>query len=63
MMYAAIVEYSLIAAAVMYIVWKNIGRVHYSSEYVKRKYHIRMDCSNTTTAHVDKSDNHEAKDQ
>ncbi|XGW27677.1 hypothetical protein V3C99_007906 [Haemonchus contortus] len=49
MMYAAIVEYSLIAAAVMYIVWKNIGRVHYNSEYVKRKYHIRMDCSNTTT--------------
>ncbi|KAK6030568.1 hypothetical protein OSTOST_03289, partial [Ostertagia ostertagi] len=48
-MYAAIVEYSLIAAAVMYIVWKNIGKVHYSSEYVKRKYHIRMDCSNTTT--------------
>nr|CDJ92692.1 Otopetrin domain containing protein [Haemonchus contortus] len=49
MMYAAIVEYSLIAAAVMYIVWKNIGRVHYNSEYVKRKYHVRMDCSNTTT--------------
>ncbi|PIO65885.1 hypothetical protein TELCIR_12419 [Teladorsagia circumcincta] len=48
-MFTAIVEYSLIAAAVMYIVWKNIGKVGHGSEYVKRKYRIRMDCSNTTT--------------
>ncbi|KAK5985361.1 hypothetical protein GCK32_011317 [Trichostrongylus colubriformis] len=48
-MFTAIVEYSLIAAAVMYIVWRNIGRVGHGSEYVKRKYRIRMDCSNTTT--------------
>ncbi|XGW27683.1 hypothetical protein V3C99_007910 [Haemonchus contortus] len=48
-MFTAIVEYSLIAAAVMYIVWRNIGKVGHGSEYVKRKHRIRMDCSNTTT--------------
>ncbi|KAK6041102.1 hypothetical protein COOONC_21393 [Cooperia oncophora] len=48
-MFTAIVEYSLIAAAVMYIVWRNIGEVGHGSEYVKRKHRIRMDCSNTTT--------------
>lgn len=48
-MFTAIVEYSLIAAAVMYIVWRNIGRVVHGSEYVKRKHRIRMDCSKTTT--------------
>ncbi|WKY05948.1 hypothetical protein Q1695_006282 [Nippostrongylus brasiliensis] len=48
-MFTAIVEYSLIAAAVMYIVWRNIGRVDRGSEYVKRKHRIRVDCSKTTT--------------
>ncbi|CAJ0934245.1 unnamed protein product, partial [Mesorhabditis belari] len=49
-MYTAIVEYSLIGAAVMFIVWRNIGR-HYNSsgQYVKRKHQIRVDCSKTTT--------------
>ncbi|KHJ87460.1 hypothetical protein OESDEN_12767 [Oesophagostomum dentatum] len=48
-MFTAIVEYSLIAAAVMYIVWRNIGRAGNGSEYVKRKHRIRVDCSKTTT--------------
>ncbi|VDK57389.1 unnamed protein product [Cylicostephanus goldi] len=48
-MFTAIVEYSLIAAAVMYIVWRNIGRAGHGSEYVKRKHRIRVDCSKTTT--------------
>ncbi|EYC38133.1 hypothetical protein Y032_0740g1965, partial [Ancylostoma ceylanicum] len=37
-MFTAIVEYSLIAAAVMYIVWRNIGRAGHGCEYVKRKH-------------------------
>lgn len=48
-MFTAIVEYSLIAAAVMYIVWRNIGRAGHGCEYVKRKHRIRVDCSKTTT--------------
>ncbi|KAK6747554.1 hypothetical protein RB195_000634 [Necator americanus] len=48
-MFTAIVEYSLIAAAVMYIVWRNIGKAGHGSEYVKRKHRIRVDCSKTTT--------------
>ncbi|CAD6192656.1 unnamed protein product [Caenorhabditis auriculariae] len=48
-MFTAIVEYSLIAAAVMYIVWRNIGRHNIGSTYVKRKHQIRVDCSKTTT--------------
>uniref|UniRef100_A0A1I7XEC6 Proton channel OtopLc-like n=1 Tax=Heterorhabditis bacteriophora TaxID=37862 RepID=A0A1I7XEC6_HETBA len=48
-MFTAIVEYSLIAAAVMYIVWRNIGRADHGSTYVRRKHQIRVDCSKTTT--------------
>ncbi|EFO92380.1 hypothetical protein CRE_10938 [Caenorhabditis remanei] len=48
-MFTSIVEYSLIAAAVMYIVWRNIGRQDQGSTYVKRKHQIRVDCSKTTT--------------
>ncbi|RCN29365.1 hypothetical protein ANCCAN_24879 [Ancylostoma caninum] len=48
-MFTAIVEYSLIAAAVLYIVWRNIGRAGHGCEYVKRKHRIRVDCSKTTT--------------
>lgn len=48
-MFTSIVEYSLIAAAVMYIVWRNIGRQDHGSTYVKRKHQIRVDCSKTTT--------------
>uniref|UniRef100_A0A915DGW8 Otopetrin n=1 Tax=Ditylenchus dipsaci TaxID=166011 RepID=A0A915DGW8_9BILA len=48
-MYTSIVEYSLIGAAVMFIVWKNIDQDREPKEYVKRKHHIRIDCSKTTT--------------
>lgn len=48
-MYISLVEYSLIGAAVMFIVWRNIGNVKISSEYVKRKHQIRVNCSKTTT--------------
>ncbi|KAJ1352248.1 hypothetical protein KIN20_008539 [Parelaphostrongylus tenuis] len=48
-MFTAIVEYSLIAAVVMYIVWRNIGKCGHGTEYVKRKHRIRVDCSKTTT--------------
>ncbi|PAV65571.1 hypothetical protein WR25_12274 [Diploscapter pachys] len=49
-MFTSIVEYSLIAAAVMYIVWRNIGRHDKPANgYVKRKHQIRVDCSKTTT--------------
>ncbi|CAB3409455.1 unnamed protein product [Caenorhabditis bovis] len=48
-MYTSIVEYSLIAAAVMYIVWRNIGKKQHGTTYVKRKHQIRVDCSKTTT--------------
>uniref|UniRef100_A0A8R1DNW1 Uncharacterized protein n=1 Tax=Caenorhabditis japonica TaxID=281687 RepID=A0A8R1DNW1_CAEJA len=48
-MFTSIVEYSLIAAAVMYIVWRNIGLQDNGSIYVKRKHQIRVDCSKTTT--------------
>ncbi|KAI1716596.1 otopetrin domain-containing protein [Ditylenchus destructor] len=50
-MYTSIVEYSLIGAAVMFIVWRNIDhdRQNVPKEYVKRKHQIRMDCSKTTT--------------
>ncbi|CAI5447812.1 unnamed protein product [Caenorhabditis angaria] len=49
-MFTSIVEYSLIAAAVMYIVWRNIGKYDGdNATYVKRKHQIRVDCSKTTT--------------
>ncbi|CAJ0575687.1 unnamed protein product, partial [Mesorhabditis spiculigera] len=50
-MYTAIVEYSLIGAAVMFIVWRNIGHQQQENTngYVKRKHQIRVDCSKTTT--------------
>uniref|UniRef100_A0A1I8AA25 Otopetrin n=1 Tax=Steinernema glaseri TaxID=37863 RepID=A0A1I8AA25_9BILA len=49
LMYTSIVEYSLIGAAVMFTVWKNIDHVRVPSVYVKRKHQIRVDCSKTTT--------------
>nr|CAD2206898.1 unnamed protein product [Meloidogyne enterolobii] len=51
-MYTSIVEYSLIGAAVMFIVWRNIGKVENPVErfgYVPRKHRIRLDCSKSTT--------------
>uniref|UniRef100_A0A1I7WSN9 ABC transmembrane type-1 domain-containing protein n=1 Tax=Heterorhabditis bacteriophora TaxID=37862 RepID=A0A1I7WSN9_HETBA len=42
-----IVEYSLIGAAVMFILWKSIGHAHHSDHsdlQVKRKYRMRIDC-------------------
>uniref|UniRef100_A0A914YNP9 Otopetrin n=1 Tax=Panagrolaimus superbus TaxID=310955 RepID=A0A914YNP9_9BILA len=49
-MYTAIVEYSLIGAVVMFIVWKNIDHVRQTpTAYVKRKHQIRVDCSKTTS--------------
>uniref|UniRef100_A0A914HVF6 Uncharacterized protein n=1 Tax=Globodera rostochiensis TaxID=31243 RepID=A0A914HVF6_GLORO len=57
-MYTSIVEYSLIGAAVMFIVWKNIGQHQKQTLlndkttnkcYVRRKHRIRMDCSKSTT--------------
>lgn len=49
-MYTAIVEYSLIGAVVMFIVWKNIDHVKRTpTAYVKRKHQIRVDCSKTTS--------------
>ncbi|VDM46990.1 unnamed protein product [Toxocara canis] len=50
LMYTSIVEYSLIGAAVMFIVWHNIDQVRERNTYVKRKYQIRVDCSKTTSA-------------
>lgn len=49
LMYTSLVEYSLIGAAVMFTVWRNIGSVKMPSEYVRRKHHIRINCSKTTT--------------
>ncbi|KHN74088.1 Otopetrin-1 [Toxocara canis] len=49
LMYTSIVEYSLIGAAVMFIVWHNIDQVRERNTYVKRKYQIRVDCSKTTS--------------
>ncbi|KAI6204319.1 hypothetical protein M3Y94_00660100 [Aphelenchoides besseyi] len=48
-MYTSMVEYSLIGAAVMFIVWRNIDTVKVPTVYVKRKHQIRMDCSKTTS--------------
>lgn len=49
-MYTAIVEYSLIGAVVMFIVWRNIDHVRQTpTAYVKRKHQIRVDCSKTTS--------------
>lgn len=49
-MYTSIVEYSLIGAAIMFIVWKNIDHVRQTpTAYVKRKHQIRVDCSKTTS--------------
>lgn len=48
-MYTSIVEFSLISAAVMFIVWRNINHEKTAVAYVKRKHQIRVDCSNTTT--------------
>jgi hypothetical protein len=58
-MYTSIVEYSIIAAAIMYIVWVNIDDFDEdpSSMSVRRrhqlhkrtKHHIRLDCSRSTT--------------
>ncbi|KAI6198421.1 Otopetrin domain containing protein [Aphelenchoides fujianensis] len=47
-MYTSMVEYSLIGAAVMFIVWRNIERPRVPTVYVRRKHQIRMDCSKTT---------------
>ncbi|TMS37559.1 hypothetical protein L596_004464 [Steinernema carpocapsae] len=49
LMYTSIVEYSLIGAAVMFTVWKNVDHVRVPTVYVKRKHQIRVDCSKTTT--------------
>ncbi|CAD5226901.1 unnamed protein product [Bursaphelenchus xylophilus] len=48
-MYTSMVEYSLIGAAVMFIVWRNIDHVKEPTVYVRRKHQIRMDCSKTTS--------------
>lgn len=48
-MYTSIVEYSLIGAGVMLIVWKNIDYDRGVTVYVKRKHQIRINCSNSTT--------------
>lgn len=48
-MYTSIVEFSLISAAVMFIVWRNINHEKTDVAYVKRKHQIRVDCSKTTT--------------
>uniref|UniRef100_A0A7E4W4G8 Otopetrin-2 n=1 Tax=Panagrellus redivivus TaxID=6233 RepID=A0A7E4W4G8_PANRE len=49
-MYTSIVEYSLIGAVVMFIVWRNIDHVRQTTTaYVKRKHQIRIDCSKTTS--------------
>ncbi|KAF7625947.1 hypothetical protein Mgra_00009870 [Meloidogyne graminicola] len=51
-MYTSIVEYSLIGAAVMFIVWRNIGKIENPIDkfgYVPRKHRIRLDCSKSTT--------------
>uniref|UniRef100_A0AC34F309 Uncharacterized protein n=1 Tax=Panagrolaimus sp. ES5 TaxID=591445 RepID=A0AC34F309_9BILA len=47
--YTAVVEYSLIAAAVMFIVWHNIERVqdHQLTHRVHKKSTIRINCSKT----------------
>lgn len=45
-MYTSMVEYSLLGAAIMFIVWRNVGQ---GEAYVKRKLQIRMDCSKTTS--------------
>lgn len=42
------VEYSLIGAAVMFIVWRNVERPRVPTVYVRRKLQIRVDCSKTT---------------
>lgn len=42
-------RYSLIGAAIMFIVWRNIGHATVPNVYVKRKHQIRMDCSKTTS--------------
>ncbi|KAI6176116.1 Otopetrin domain containing protein [Aphelenchoides bicaudatus] len=48
-MYTSMVEYSLIGAAIMFIVWRNIGHCTIPNVYTKRKHQIRMDCSKTTS--------------
>uniref|UniRef100_A0A914UNS6 Otopetrin-2 n=1 Tax=Plectus sambesii TaxID=2011161 RepID=A0A914UNS6_9BILA len=42
------IEYSLIAACVMYVLWRNIG-MPISAEHKARKRSLRVDCSSSTT--------------
>ncbi|PIC15557.1 hypothetical protein B9Z55_022487 [Caenorhabditis nigoni] len=45
-----IVEYSLIGAAIMFILWKSIGQNnHHQSNSGKRKVKMRIDCSSSST--------------
>ncbi|KAF1746775.1 hypothetical protein GCK72_023232 [Caenorhabditis remanei] len=45
-----IVEYSLIGAAIMFILWKSIGQnSHHQSNSGKRKVKMRIDCSSSST--------------
>ncbi|CAA15637.2 Otopetrin-2 [Caenorhabditis elegans] len=45
-----IVEYSLIGAAIMFILWKSIGQNnHQQSNSGKRKVKMRIDCSSSST--------------
>ncbi|CAI5454514.1 unnamed protein product [Caenorhabditis angaria] len=46
-----IVEYSLIGAAIMFILWKSIGSqsAHHHSTSTKRKVRMRIDCSSSST--------------
>lgn len=49
-MYTSIVEYSLIGAGVMLIVWRNIDYDRQpSTVYVRRKHQIRVNCSKSST--------------
>uniref|UniRef100_A0A914VLA5 Uncharacterized protein n=1 Tax=Plectus sambesii TaxID=2011161 RepID=A0A914VLA5_9BILA len=49
-MYTCIVEYSLIGAAVMFVVWRNVGRPRsLVEEENRRKHQIRVDCSKSTS--------------
>uniref|UniRef100_A0A914UJ15 Otopetrin n=1 Tax=Plectus sambesii TaxID=2011161 RepID=A0A914UJ15_9BILA len=41
------IEYSLIAAGVMFVLWRNIGLPR-PVKYTRRKHHLRVDCSSST---------------